>query len=320
MTSAPDGPYETKHFALANLLRLKNNKLINKNKFLSIVLLYTMPKTKVKVGISFILMVVLMLLSRQFLLFINYIMALVFHEMAHIYMAKSKGYNTNVIKFDMLGASIKLDNQIQKDDVFAIAFAGPAVNSVLCLICTSVWWIVPEMYVFTADFFRYNLLLASFNMLPVEPLDGAKMLDSMLNKGSKRSSQIIALVINVSVIFLFVVLFIVSCFNVMDLTYIVFAVFFAVNMIPKRKVNFDVYYKLFFKKNKPIEKINFLHVQASCTLFEMIKHAKEGYYTIFYCELGEPIYITEQDLQVLISKNSLTSTIAECVNTNSLRK
>ena len=270
-----------------------------------------MPKTKVKVGISFILMVLLMLLSHQFLLFINYIIALTFHEMAHIYMAKSKGYNTNIIKFDMLGASIKLDSKIQKDDMFAIAFAGPAVNFILCLICTSIWWIVPEMYVFTADFFRFNLLLASFNMLPVEPLDGAKILESMLNKRSKKTSKILTLTINISVIILFTILFIISCFNTMDLTYIVFAIFFATNLIPKRKVNFDVYYKLFFKKNKPVEKINFLHVQPSCSLLEMLKHTKEGHYTIFYCELGEPTYITEQELQVLITKNSLTTAIKE---------
>ena len=87
-----------------------------------------MCKTKIRVGVSFILMAILMLVCHQFLLFINYIMALVFHEMAHVYMAKSKGYNTTTIKLDMLGASIKLDNKIQKDDLFVIAFAGPAIN------------------------------------------------------------------------------------------------------------------------------------------------------------------------------------------------
>lgn len=272
-----------------------------------------MHKTKVKVGISFILMVVLMLLSHQFLLFINYIMALLFHEMAHIYMAKSKGYNTDTVKFDMLGASIKLNNQIQKDDLFAIAFAGPAINFIICLICTSVWWLVPEMYVFTADFFRFNLLIASFNMLPVEPLDGAKVLESMLNKRSKKTAKIISLSINIIVIIIFLIVFVVSCFNTMDLTYLVFAIFFATNLLPKRKVNFDVYYKLFFKKNKKVEKINFLHVQPSCNLLDMIKHTKEGYYTIFYCELSKPTYITEQELQILITKNALTDSIKDVV-------
>lgn len=273
-----------------------------------------MQRTKVKVGISFILMAILMLISRQFLLFINYIMALVFHEMAHIYMAKAKGYNTNIIKFDMLGASIKLDNKIRKDDQFAIAFAGPAINFIICLICTSVWWLVPEMYVFTADFFRFNLLIASFNMLPVQPLDGAKVLESMLNKHGDKKAKVISTIINVGIIVLFVIMFVISCFGVIDLTYLVFAIFFGVNMLPKRKVNFDVYYKLFFKKNKMVEKINFLHIQPSCTLIEMLKHTKEGYYTIFYLELNNPTYITEQELQVLISKNALTDTIKDIIN------
>ena len=270
-----------------------------------------MQQTKIKVGISFVLLALLFLLSQQFLLFINYIVALTFHEMAHVYVAKSKGYNTNTIKFDMLGASIKLDNKIQKDDLFIIAFAGPAINFVICLICTSIWWIVPEMYVFTADFFRCNLMIASFNMLPIEPLDGAKILDGMIFKNSPKFAKTINKIINVLAIITFVALFMISCFNVINLIYIIFAIFFASNLLPKRKPNFDVYYKLFFKKNKKIEKINFLHVQKTCTLIEMLKQTKEGFYTIFYCEMGEPVYITENELQVLITKNSLVDTIKD---------
>ncbi len=253
-----------------------------------------------------------MIFSHQFLLFINYIMALVFHEMGHIYIAKLKGYNTSTIKLDMLGASIKLDNKIQKDDLFWVAFAGPITNFVICIICTSLWWIVPESYVFTAEFFKCNLMIASFNMLPVEPLDGAKIVDSIISKRSRSVAKIVSFTINILAILLFVGLFLSSCFSGVNFRWLVFAIFFASNF-GKKKVNFDVYYNLFFKKNRPIEKINFLHVQPTCTLLSLLKQTKEGYFTIFYCELGKPTYITEQELQVLITKNSLTSTLKEVV-------
>ena len=188
-----------------------------------------MQQTKVKVGISFVLMAIVFLISNQFLLFINYIIALIFHEMAHIYMAKSRGYNTSVIKFDMLGASVKLDNRIQKDDLFSIAFAGPMINFIICLICTSIWWIVPEMYVFTADFFRCNLMLASFNMLPVEPLDGAKILESILSKRNQKNVKIINRILNILAVISFVILFIISCFDIVNFTYLLFAIFFTSN-------------------------------------------------------------------------------------------
>ena len=270
-----------------------------------------MQKTKVKVSISFVLMAILMLIGHQFLLFINLMVALTFHEMAHIYMAKSKGYNTSIIKFDMLGASIKLDNKIQKDDLFAIAFAGPAINFIICLICTSLWWIVPEMYVFTADFFRCNLMIASFNMLPVEPLDGAKILDSVISRHNRKVAKVVKISINIIAVVAFIVMFIISCFNTINLTYLLFAIFFASNFLPQRKVNFDVYYKLFFKKNKQVEKINFLHIQPSITLIDMLKQTREGYYTIFYLELNNPTYITEKELQILISKHALTDNIKD---------
>lgn len=268
-----------------------------------------MQKTKVKVSISFVLMAILMLISHQFLLFINYMIALVFHEMAHIYVAKTKGYDTTTIKLDMLGASIKLDSRIQKDDLFAIAFAGPVINFIICLICTSVWWIVPEMYVFTADFFRCNLIIASFNMLPIQPLDGAKILDSILSKHNIKIARIISAAINIFAILVFVILFVISCFSMINLTYLVFAIFFASNFLPKRKVNFDLYYKLFFKKNKQVEKINLLHIQPTSTLLDMLKHTKDGYYTIFYCELSNPTYITEKELHLLLTSHELTDTI-----------
>lgn len=270
-----------------------------------------MQRTKVKVSISFILMAMIMLISHQFLLCLNYLIALVFHEMAHIYVAKSKGYNTTTIKLDMLGASIKLDNRIQKDDLFMIAFAGPAINFIICLICTSVWWIVPEMYVFTADFFRCNLILASFNMLPIEPLDGAKLLDSVISKHSIKFAKIVGLALNIISVTLFGILFIVSCFSAVNLNYLLFGVFFATNFLPKRKVNFDIYYKLFFKKNKPVEKINFLHIQPTCTLLELLKQTREGFYTIFYLEMPAPKYITEKELQILITQHALTDTIKQ---------
>ena len=272
-----------------------------------------MQHAKVRVGISFILMAVIMLIGHQFLLFINLTMALILHEMAHIYVAKSKGYNTSVIKFDMLGASIKLDSQIKKDDLFSIAFAGPCVNFIICIICTSLWWIIPETYAFSAEFFRCNLMIASFNMLPVEPLDGAKMMDSILSKKSKNIAKLVSVIINIVAIILFLTLFIVSCFYKFDLTYLLFAIFFASNFLPKHKQNFDIYYKLFFKKNKQIEKINFLHVMPECTLLDMLKQIKEGYYTMFYLELNNPVYITEQEFHMLLTQNSLTDTIKDVI-------
>lgn len=271
-----------------------------------------MQKTKLKISISFILLVLMYLLTNQIVFLINYVMALIFHELGHLYVAKQKGYTASSMKLNLLGASIKIHNKINKDDLFIIALAGPITNFIICIICTSLWWLIPETYVFTSEFFRCNLLLASFNMLPVEPLDGAKILDSIISKHSKPTAKIISFILNVIVIVIFASLFIYSCFNQINFTFFIFALFFASNF-SKRKINFDIYYNLFFKKNKPIEKINFLHIQPTCTLLSLLKQTREGYFTIFYCEINQPTYITEHELQDLITKNSLNSTIKEVI-------
>jgi len=70
--------------------------------------------------------------------------------------------------------------------LFAVSLAGPAFN----LICALVFLILYKleaafvgMYaldVMLAYVFKFNILFAAFNMLPIPPLDGSKMLLSVL--------------------------------------------------------------------------------------------------------------------------------------------
>ena len=91
-----------------------------------------MTKTKFKIGISYIVLVIVCLLCNQFLLLFNYTFALALHELAHYYVAKNKGYRVNSIKIDLLGMRLNISQNINKNDHFWIALAGPMVNFILC--------------------------------------------------------------------------------------------------------------------------------------------------------------------------------------------
>lgn len=276
-----------------------------------------MSKFKIKIGVSYIFLIVFCLLYNQFLLLINYTLVLALHEMAHFYVARSKGYKVNKIKLDMLGMKLNISQNIDKNDHFWIALAGPMLNFVLCLLCCALWWIVPESYFFTATFFQANLILAVFNILPVEPLDGGVMLNCLLSKSSTKVAKVVSRLVNIVFIITFVVLFILSCDSEPNLILFLFALFFLVNLIKtSKKDEYDMFYKMLFKRNAPISKVNLLKVSPDTTLLDCFKQIKQNNYTIFYYPTNKPNYITENELNLFITHYDLKTKLKDITHLN----
>lgn len=276
-----------------------------------------MSKVKFRIGIPYIILVICCILYGQFLLIFNYTLALLLHEMAHYYVAKNKGYKVNNIKLDLLGMRLSISQNIDKNDHFWIALAGPLLNFIICVLCFALWWVWPESYYFSENFFQANFILAIFNLIPIEPLDGGTMLSSLLKKGNKKVSSVISKTFDIIFIVLFVILFLISCDTEPNLILLLFAVFFAVNLIKSKKQSeYDLYYKMLFKHSQPISKVNLLKVSANTTLFECFKKIKENNYTVFYYPADKPFYITETELQLLISKYDLQTNIKDVIDFN----
>jgi len=274
-----------------------------------------MSKVKFRVGIPYIVLVICCILYGQFLLIFNYTLALLLHEMAHYYLARSKGYRVNNIKLDLLGMKLSISQNIDKNDHFWIALAGPLLNFILCVLCFALWWLWPESYCFTENFFQANFILAIFNLMPIEPLDGGTMLNSLLSKGSKKLSLLISKILDIAFIVIFLILFIISFDTEPNLILLLFSIFFAVNLKKSKKQSeYDLYYNTLFKRNKPIEKVNLLKVSANTTLFECFKNIKQNNYTVFYYPANKPYYITETDLQMIMTRYDLQTKIEEVYN------
>ena len=273
-----------------------------------------MSKPKIKIGISYLVLVIVCLLCSQFLLLINYTLALLLHELAHYYIAKSKGYKVGHLKLDLLGMKLKISDNIDKNDHFWIAFAGPIVNFILCILCTALWWIIPESFYFSSAFFQANLILALFNILPIEPLDGGVMLNCLLNKANKKVSKVISKIVNILFIIVFVLLFFISLDNEPNLILLMFAIFFVVNLIKNnKKQEYENYTKFLLKKNLPISKVNLVKISSTTTLFDCFKQIKSNQYTVFYYETKK-CHITENDLQLLLTKYDLQTKIIDLID------
>jgi len=70
-----------------------------------------------------------------------------------------------------------------KKDMLKVAVAGPISNLVVGFIAFVIWRLVPETLVISSvmvNTFSLNITLAIFNMIPVFPLDGSKVLAGLL--------------------------------------------------------------------------------------------------------------------------------------------
>lgn len=274
-----------------------------------------MSKPKIKIGISYLLLLVCCLFYGQILLIINYTLALIFHELGHMWVAKSKGYNATNMKLDLLGMKLNIKQTIDKNDRFLIALAGPVVNFIFCILCFALWWLVPESYYFSYNFFQANWTVAIFNLMPAEPLDGGVMLNSLISFKSGKFASIISKILNITFIILFSILFILSFDSQPNLILLLFAIFFVVNLIKqKNQSNYDACYKTLFKRSAPITKVQLLKVNKGTTLFECFKYIKQSNYIVFYYPEKPPYYITEVELQNLLLKYDLNTKIEDAFN------
>jgi len=219
--------------------------------------------------------------------FLVYIVVLLIHEFAHYITASAFGYKLNKIVFMPYGAGVSGDNNIFKPShEILIALAGPAINIALAIITVCLWWLFPVTYYYTETFLYANLSLGLFNLLPVFPLDGGRVLVAKLsNKISKVKLYKAMKIIGISMAVLFATLFFISVFTELNLTFAFIAFFLGISSFSNIK---DVFYERSYINNfqkelslqKPME-VRTLVVNAKMPAMKLVKYIKGNNYTQF---------------------------------------
>ncbi len=260
---------------------------------------------KFRLSISFFVLVIFCLLTKQFFIFFNYLLALFLHEIAHLIIAKIKGYHLKYFKLDMLGMSIELDTDINNRDSFAINIAGPLCNMLIAIICVACYWLIPNSFYYLNYFCVSNLVLALFNLLPIYPLDGGKIFRSIIK--SDKAYKYIDLCFRLVFFAIFAGLFIWSSFDTINWFYFIMAAFFLIAK-PSKKSTLSIFKN---QKDYQFEKIVLLKVDATENLYSLIKHINKTRYTIFYINQPLPIYLDEDKVLSLALNLPLTTQLNE---------
>lgn len=259
---------------------------------------------KFKFGISFLFLILICFLTKNLVLLLNYISALILHEFAHLFVATKKGYSLKVFKLNAFGVSVELNEKIDNQDSFHINIAGPMFNLLICLICVAMYWLVPISFKVLNIFCLCNFVLAVFNLLPVYPLDGGKIFSALIDDEKKYITLSVA--IRFILIISFLTLFIFSVFIKPNLFFLFVAIIFC--LPNKREPNLSI---IKTYKNNRIEKVNLLKINGEESLLTLLKRVKSKQFTIFYYNEQFPTYIDQDKLIEFSTKYTLLTKIKE---------
>lgn len=249
------------------------------------------------------LLVLWFLINGRILEFLNFALALGFHEYGHYYVSKKRGYVLNKFYIAPYGACLNYrEKQFERRDEFWIAISGPLTNLSLCFLFAALWWVFPETYCFSFPFVRENFLLATFNLLPVYPLDGGRVLVALLSQIKDRTFAVkVSMVLSVCFGTLFFILFAISWFYNFNPTFALAGVFMFLGLLSSEKG--AVYQNSFLLKKKitPFSKSRHLLVESNLRFKDLLKKIDSDCYTVFeiLSPKGRIFYLSETQVVAL---------------------
>lgn len=140
---------------------------------------------------SFILLGLLLLIFGKGAIFLCYVVFGILHEICHSLVGRKLGYKLNVITMMPYGASLSGNNSpLKPTDEIEIALAGPLFNLLMVVVAVFLKSVnVPFGQVL--DLVKdVNMSYLIFNLLPVFPLDGGRILLALLSIKIKRKKAL----------------------------------------------------------------------------------------------------------------------------------
>ena len=127
---------------------------------------------KLEVSAGFVLLIAVMGLTDRNDILLLTLLSMSVHELGHIISLRLLGYEISKINLKITGASIETGSLMSCGDEILAALAGPLAGAFMTLLGIAAG----------SDFLAgVNILLCAFNLLPVYPLDGGRILRAIIN-------------------------------------------------------------------------------------------------------------------------------------------
>ena len=135
---------------------------------------------KIDVNFGFVLVTILICFLYKINIYFIFIISILLHEMAHMIVGVCLGLKIKKIMFNPLGVCLEFIGYRENKKTIKriiINLSGPLFNFIFAIIISH----LNIEYKLKIDLFYTNLLLGIFNLLPIIPLDGGKILKEILS-------------------------------------------------------------------------------------------------------------------------------------------
>lgn len=164
---------------------------------------------RIKINLNIFLFLILFLITNQIELYALSMVFALIHEMGHLFMGVLLNYNMDSLKIMPLGFVIEFKTKIEEYNEkilktrkiilnkILIALAGPITNLLIIIFLLAI-------KTNNMNLIYSNLLIMLFNLIPMYPLDGGRILLFILKLflGNKKSYTYINIISNIFIIIL----------------------------------------------------------------------------------------------------------------------
>lgn len=127
-------------------------------------------------------MIALSIAAGYFIEVITLFCIVLIHELGHVAVAREVGWKVTEVQLLPFGGVATVEDDITSEplDEIVVALAGPFMNVAMIFISFLFWWCGLWTTEWTSFFMKSNILIAGFNLLPIWPLDGGRIVQSLL--------------------------------------------------------------------------------------------------------------------------------------------